>query len=272
MILAIRGALSAFCPIEPGSRRNVQFPRQVSRDCDLILASHSRYHGCKLLQGLPYRQGIESNSRTLRQATKSLGTPEEKVAGNSPDGFNELAAGWSCDRRRASSASTLNAQRVCGFESELHHSPGDLGSGFIQLHPCPTSRGTLAGSSKIARIQHAGQADGFVTRHMGMSVKQEVGPSDARRRNVYQKERFPQTFKKKAPGQIEAPVIIAEHAEKWPAHSLDRIKCPLVAKIPKMPDLIGLSQFIGEGGWKLPVGVGYYGNEHDEFSVYSPLV
>jgi hypothetical protein len=107
---------------------------------------------------------------------------------------------------------------------------------------------------------------------MGMCVKQEVGSSDARRRNVYQKERFPQTLEKKASGQIEAPVIVAKHAEKWPAHGLDRFKRRLVAKIPEMPDLIGLPQFSGDGGWKLPVRIGNYGNEHDEFSVYSLCV
>jgi hypothetical protein len=36
-----------------------------------------------------------------------------------------------------------------------------------------------------------------------------------------------------------------------------------------MPDLIGSLQFLGNGGWKLPVGVGDNCNEHDEFSVYS---
>jgi hypothetical protein len=48
MILAIRGALSAFCPIEPGSWRNVQFPRQVSRDCDATCLDSSQ--SCTTLQ------------------------------------------------------------------------------------------------------------------------------------------------------------------------------------------------------------------------------
>ena len=102
-----------------------------------------------------------------------------------------------------------------------------------------------------------------------MAVKQEVGSSDARRRNVYQEECFPQTLQKKASGQIEPPVIVAKHTEKWPAHGLDCFKSRLVAKIPKMPDLIGFLQLLRDGGWKLPVSIGNNGNEHDEFSVYS---
>ena len=76
----------------------------------------------------------------------------------------------------------------------------------------------------------------------------------------------------KAPRQIEAPVIVAKHTEKWPAHRLDRVQRRLVAKVSQMPDLVGLLQFPSDGCWKLPMGVGDYGNEHDEFSVYSLLV
>ena len=154
-------------------------------------------------------------------------------------------------------------------ESNFHYSPGNPGGGFVQIHPRPAWRGAFAGSAKSARVQYAGQTDRFITWHVSMSVKQEVGSSDARRRNVHEKERFPQTLKKKALGQIEAPVIVAKHAKKWPAHGFDCFKRCLVAKIPEMPDLIGPLQFLGDGGWKLPVSIGNYGDEHDEFSVYS---
>jgi hypothetical protein len=153
------------------------------------------------------------------------------------------------------------------LESNLHHSPGN--PGLVQIHPRPALRGAFAGSAKGARVQYAGQTDRFITRHVSMSVKQKVGSSDARRRNVYQKKRFPHALEKEALGQIESPVIVPKHTEKWPAHGFDCFKRCLVAKIPEMPDLIGPRQFLGDGGWKLPVSIGNYGNEHDEFSVYS---
>ena len=84
-----------------------------------------------------------------------------------------------------------------------------------------------------------------------------------------EQERFPRTFENKASGQIEPPVIVAKHTKKWSAHGLDRVKSRLVTKISKMPDLISSLQFLGDGGWKLPVSIGDNGNEHDEFSVYS---
>jgi hypothetical protein len=86
---------------------------------------------------------------------------------------------------------------------------------------------------------------------------------------VDQEEGFPQTLEDKASGQVEPPVIVAKHTKKRPADGLDRFESRLVTKIPKMPDLIGSLQFLGDSGWKLPVSVGNNGDKHDEFSVYS---
>jgi hypothetical protein len=105
---------------------------------------------------------------------------------------------------------------------------------------------------------------------MSVSVKQKIGSSDARRWNMDQKERFSETLEKKAPGQIESPVVVAEHTKEWPAYGFDRVQRRLVAKITQMPDLVGSLQFPDDRNRKPPVGVSDYGDEHDQFSVYSP--
>jgi hypothetical protein len=47
----------------------------------------------------------------------------------------------------------------------------------------------------------------------------------------------------------------------------DRVKGLLVAKIPKVPDFVSLAQWTGRGGGKPSVGIGDYGDEHEEFYV-----
>ena len=70
------------------------------------------------------------------------------------------------------------------LESNSHHPPGDRGRRVVQIDPRPAWWCAFAGSAKGAGVQYAGQADGFIARDMGMAVKQEVGSSEARRRNV----------------------------------------------------------------------------------------
>ena len=67
---------------------------------------------------------------------------------------------------------------------------------------------------------------------------------------------LPDAFEEQLGRQIEAPVIVTKYPIKWPAERLDGIEGLLIAIVPEVPNLVGLSQLTGRRGRKPIVGVG----------------
>ncbi len=100
---------------------------------------------------------------------------------------------------------------------------------------------------------------------MGVSVQEKIRAPGTRRRDVDEAEGFPSPLEQQPRWQIQAPVVVAQHAIEGSPRRLDRTEGRQVAKIAQMPDLVGLVKFTRDGFGKFSMGVGKDGDAQESF-------
>ena len=149
-----------------------------------------------------------------------------------------------------------------GEVSNSDQLPGNGQGLLVECHPCPAGGGTAARTAERPRVEDAGQTDDFVARDMRVAVEEEICSADTRWRDVNEKKSFTGPFEEQLGRQIEAPVIVTEYPIKGPAERLEGIEGLLIAIVPEVPNLVGLSQLACRRGRKPIVRVGNDGDQH----------
>ena len=95
---------------------------------------------------------------------------------------------------------------------------------------------------------------------MGVAVKLKITRWQVARRNVDETETPAVLLKGELLGQVEAIVVIAEHGVKWTPDREAGAQAFQIAKIPEMPDFIGLCEVRQDFLWQVAMGIRDNGN------------